>query len=229
MRPRAIALVSVVTALAAATAAAFRAPVSSQQDAARRAAIHPVADDANLRGWLARVPLTRQFPPDFTDTLRGQARAFVIEMSTTPGCIPCGDMWIKLQGFGRQYGWRVAAIGSQQAMLRSGRLGLPWVGHPVVWVRPVTDANRIVPVAIGTDHGPNLARNVYLAVKMLTGVRPDVGLRAMSKYTGIVGAGGAADRVKPGKLSMAGQLPLHLSRARGSPPCLLVPSAPANT
>lgn len=142
-----------------------------------------------MRAWLARVPLTRQFPPDFADTLRGQAPAFVIEMSTSPGCVPCGDMWTKLSAFGRQFGWRVAAIGSQEAMVRSGRLGLPWVGHPVVWVRPIADSNRIVPVAIGTDHAPNLARNVYLAVKMLTGVRPDVGLRAMSKYTGIVGVG----------------------------------------
>jgi hypothetical protein len=161
----------------------------AQQDAARRAAIHPVIDIAGMRTWLDRVPLTRQFPPDFAETLRGQGQGFVIEMSTVQGCVPCGDMWTKLARFGRQYGWRVSAIGSQEAMVRSGRLGLPWVGHPVVWVRPINDPNRIVPVAIGTDHGPNFARNVYLAVKMLTGVRPDVGLRAMSKYTGIVGAG----------------------------------------
>jgi hypothetical protein len=154
-----------------------------------RAAIHPVSTAADMRTWLARVPLTRQFPPDFTDTLRGQAPAFIIEMSTAPGCVPCGDMWIKLAVFGRQYGWRGAPTGSQEAMVRSGRLGLPWVGHPVVWVRPIADPNRIAPVAIGTDYGPNLARNVYLAVKMLTGVRPQVGIRAMSKYTGIVGAG----------------------------------------
>ena len=187
MRARAITAMSLFAA-AGVTAAALGAFVSPQQDAARRAAIHPVADDANMRTWLARVPLTRQFPPDFSETLRGQARAFIIEMSTTPGCVPCGDMWTKLQGFGRQYGWHVAVIGSQEAMTRSGRVGLPWVGHPVAWVRPINDANRIVPVAIGTDHGPNLARNIYLAVKMLTGVRPDVALRAMSKYTGIVGA-----------------------------------------
>jgi hypothetical protein len=159
------------------------------REQAMRAAIHPVPTEAAMRAWLARVPLTRQFPPDFNETLRGQAPAFLIEMSTAPGCVPCGDMWTKLQGFGRQYGWRVAPIASQEAMVRSGRLGLPWVGHPVVWVRPIADPNRIVPIAIGTDHAPNLARNVYLAVKMLTGVRPDVGLRAMSKYIGIVGAG----------------------------------------
>ena len=51
----------------------------------------------------------------------------------------------------------------------------------------MSDANRIIPVAIGTDHGPNLARNLYLAAKMLTGVKPAVGVRGMSKFTGIVG------------------------------------------
>ncbi|MCY1187194.1 hypothetical protein D9M73_281460 [compost metagenome] len=64
---------------------------------------------------------------------------------------------------------------------------MPWVGHPVAWARPVGDDTRVVPVAIGTDHSPNLARNLYLAAKMLTGVRPAVGVRAMSKFTGIVG------------------------------------------
>ena len=183
-----------VSAVAGMAGGATAQSAPAGQDAARRAAIHPVADVANLQAWLARVPLTRQFPPDFSETLRGQAPAFIIEMSTSPGCVPCGDMWTKLFAFGRQYGWRVAAISSQDAMIRSGRLGLPWVGHPVVWVRPIADANRIVPVAIGTDHGPNLARNIYLAVKMLTGVRPDVGLRAMSKYTGIVGVGAPRPR-----------------------------------
>lgn len=72
-------------------------------------------------------------------------------------------------------------------MLRSGRLGLPWVGHPVAWVRPVSDPHRIVPIAIGTDLAPNLARNLYLAAKMLTGVKPAVGVRGMAKFTGIVG------------------------------------------
>ncbi|HKY82572.1 MAG TPA: hypothetical protein VJM09_13990, partial [Sphingobium sp.] len=64
--------------------------------------------------------------------------------------------------------------------------------HPVAWIRPVADADRIIPIAIGTDHGVNLARNAYLAAKMLTGVRPAVGLRAMARFTGIVGA---VDRV----------------------------------
>lgn len=72
--------------------------------------------------------------------------------------------------------------------MRSGRLGLPWIGHPVAWVRPIDNPNRTVPVAIGTDHQANLQRNLYLAAKMLTGVRPAVAVRAMSKFTGIVGA-----------------------------------------
>jgi len=72
-------------------------------------------------------------------------------------------------------------------LLRSARLGLPWIGHPVAWVRPLTDPNRMIPIAIGTDHDVNVARNGYLAAKMLAGVRVAVGLRAMSKYTGIVG------------------------------------------
>src|SRR3546814_13009521 len=105
----------------------------------------------------------------------------MIEMTTTPGCAPCGDLWAKLTALGTRYGWQVRTISGQEAMIRSGRLGLPWVGHPVAWVRPVGDDARVVPVAIGTDHSPNLARNLYLAAKMLTGVRTDVGVRAMSK------------------------------------------------
>jgi len=73
-------------------------------------------------------------------------------------------------------------------MLRSSRLGLPWVGYPVAWVRPISDPARTVPIAIGTDLAPNLARNMYLAAKMLTGVRPAVAVRAMAKFTGIVAA-----------------------------------------
>ena len=152
-----------------------------------RAAIHPVASPTAMQTWLRRVPVTRDFPPDFAETLRGQAPAFVIEMSTARGCIPCADLWAKLDVLHRQYGWRVRTIGSNEALLRSGRLGLPWVGHPVAWVRPVGDPNRIIPIAIGTDHTPNLARNIYLAAKTLTGVRADVGVRALSKFTGIVG------------------------------------------
>lgn len=154
---------------------------------AMRAAIHPVGDNGTMQAWLSRVPVTRTFPEDFTSTLRGHGAAFTIEMSTAPGCLPCADLWAKLAQLGRRYGWLVRTIGSQEAMLRSGRLGLPWVGHPVAWVRPVADDNRTIPIAVGTDHAANLARNLYLAAKMATGVRPGVGVRAMSKFTGIVG------------------------------------------
>lgn len=137
--------------------------------------------------WLQRVPVTRDFPPDFADTLKGESPAFVIETSSAPGCVPCADVWAKLRQIHGRFGWRVAVIDHDAAMLRSGRLGLPWVGDPVVWVRPTGDENRTIPVAIGTDRLPNLERNIYLATKMLTGVRPDVGVRAMAKFTGLVG------------------------------------------
>lgn len=165
----------------------FAPALAATREQAMRAAIHPVADSQTMRAWLSRVPVTRHFPDDFNATLRGQGSAFVIEMTTSPGCVPCGDLWTKLGVLGQRYGWRVRTIGAQDAMVRSGRLGLPWVGHPVAWVRPIADAGRVVPIAVGTDHGPNLARNLYLAAKMLTGVRPAVGVRAMSKFTGIVG------------------------------------------
>ncbi|WP_313802640.1 hypothetical protein [Sphingobium sp.] len=160
-------------------------PVS--RDVARRAAIHPVADSAAMQTWLSRVPLTRNFPPDFGATLRGDAPAFVVEMTTAPGCAPCADLWTKLQTLHRQYGVDVKVLSREEAMVRSGRLGLPWVGHPVAWVRATNDPDRVIPVAIGTDHSVNLARNIYLAFKMMTGVRPDVAVRAMAKFTGIVG------------------------------------------
>ena len=156
--------------------------------AAARAAIHPAPDAITMQRWLARVPETRAFPPDFEQTLKGQGPLFIIEMTTAPGCVPCGDLWTQLQRLGGRYGWRVRTLTSEQAMIRAGRLGLPWVGHPVAWVRPVADPDRTVPIAIGTDRAVNLARNLYLAAKMLTGVRPAVGVRAMSKFTGIVGA-----------------------------------------
>ncbi|QCI95207.1 conjugal transfer protein TraF [Novosphingobium sp. EMRT-2] len=177
-----LALACIVTGL---SGSALARPVTREE--ATRAAIHPIASLADMNAWLARAPVTRDFPPDFAATLRGQAPAFVIEMSTAPGCVPCADMWNKLSGLRRQYGWQVRTIGGEEAMIRSGRLALPWVGHPVAWVRPAGDPNRIIPIAIGTDHAANLARNIYLAVKMLTGVRADVGVRALSKFTGIVG------------------------------------------
>ena len=161
-----------------------------------QAAIHPVTDDTGMESWLRRVPLTRDFPPDFADTLKGEAPAFIVEASTSPGCLPCADVWAKLGMFRARYGWRIATLSREDAMLRSGRLGLPWVGDPVVWVRPIADPNRTIPIAVGTDLLPNLARNIYLATKMLTGVRAAVGVRAMAKFTGIVGAPGKFERAR---------------------------------
>lgn len=158
------------------------------REAARRAAIHPVATVADMRAWLDRVPVTRTFPPDFAASLRGQAPLFTIEMTTAPGCAPCADAWSKLAAFRTRYRWQVRILTRDEALLRSGRLGLPWVGHPVIWVRPLADPTRIVPIAVGTDHDANLARNAWLAARMFTGLKPQVGLRAMAKFTGIVGA-----------------------------------------
>ncbi len=172
-------------------------PVS--RGVAMRAAVHPVATAADMRLWLSRVPVTRDFPPDFQIMLRSQASLYVIEISTAPACLPCGDLWAKLQAFRARYGWQVRTIGPQEAMLRSGRLGLPWVGNPVAWVRPVTDPNRMVPIAIGTDHEANIARNAWLAARMLTGARAAVGVRAMSKFTGIVGVRAPASSSPKGR------------------------------
>ena len=169
------------------------------REAAMRAAVHPVSTSANMRLWLSRVPVTRDFPPDFQTMLRSQASLYVIEISTAPRCLPCGDLWAKLQAFRTHYGWQVRTIGAQEAMLRSGRLGLPWVGNPVAWVRPATDPNRMVPIAIGTDHEVNIARNVWLAARMLTGARAAVGVRAMSKITGIVGVRAPASSSPKGR------------------------------
>lgn len=174
---------------------AVRAPAQIPREMAMRAAIHPVPNEAAMNAWLSRVPPTLDFPSDFADTLKGEAPAFIIEASTAPGCLPCADVWAKLGMFRARYGWRIATLTNGDAMLRSGRLGLPWVGDPVVWVRPIADPNRTIPVAVGTDLLPNLARNIYLATKMLTGVRAAVGVRAMSRFTGIVSPPSLARRV----------------------------------
>lgn len=166
--------------------AEWRAPDRVQ---AARAAIHPVSSASEMQSWLARVPRTLDYPPDFEAALTGQGPAFVLEMSTAPGCLPRGDLWTKLLALKMRYGLTVRPIGGEEAMLRAGRLGLPWIGYPVAWLRPVSDDVRILPIAIGTDHAANLARNVYLGLKMQTGVRAAVGVRAMAKFTGIVGAG----------------------------------------
>jgi hypothetical protein len=175
-------------AVGASNVASAKAAPASGPDPARAAAVHPVADPAALRGWLSRVPPTRDFPPDFAATLTGKAAAFVVEMTTAPACLACDDLWSKLQLLHRQYGLRISVLSREDALVRSGRFGLPWVGNPVAWVRAANDPDRMIPVAIGTDHSANLARNIYLAFKMMTGVRPAVGVRAMAKFTGIVGA-----------------------------------------
>ncbi|MBT0667377.1 hypothetical protein HT136_03230 [Novosphingobium profundi] len=168
-------------------ACAQSAPHDGALGTPMQAAIHPVGDAGALQAWLSRVPVTRDFPADFTVTMRELGSVFLIETTTARGCVPCGDIWGKLSTLGRRYGWQVRTISRQDAVVRSGHFGLPWVGHPVVWVRPIGDEVRMVPVAMGTDHAANLARNLYLAAKILTGVKPAVGVRAMSKFTGIVG------------------------------------------
>jgi len=176
----------------------MHAAALAAQPTSQRAAIHPVATPAQMRSWLLRVPTTRAFPPDFDDTLHSRAQLLVIEMATAPDCIPCADLWSKLSAFRARYGWQIRTIDTKEAMLRSGRLGLPWVGTPVAWVRPVNDPDRMIPIAIGTDHSVNIARNAYLAAKMLTGVRAAVAVRAMSKFTGIVGGGSERATSKSG-------------------------------
>ena len=190
-------LVFAIAGLTFSATSALPAYYQPRADAAKRAAIHPVGDVAVLHSWLGRVPLTRVFPPDFTSTLRVNAPAFVVEITTAPNCLPCADLWSKLQLLQRQYGLRISVLSREEAIVRSGRLGLPWVGHPVAWVRASDNPARMIPVAIGTDRSVNLARNIYLAFKMMTGVRPDVGVRAMAKFTGIVGATPASPIATP--------------------------------
>jgi hypothetical protein len=155
-------------------------------------AIHPVASPAALKARLALVPLTRQYPPDFVETLKSQGPAYLIETTSEPGCVPCADTWAKLQDLADRYGLQVRVLSREEAIVRSGKFGLPWVGHPVVWVRARADDRRTVPVAIGTDHEANIARNVYLAFKMIRGVRPAIAVRGMARFTGIVGGGSQA-------------------------------------
>src|SRR3546814_11315513 len=68
---------------------------------------------------LSRVPMTRDFPDDFGATLRGHGAAFMIEMTTTPGCAPCGDLWAKLTALGTRYGWQVRTISGQEEIGRA--------------------------------------------------------------------------------------------------------------
>ncbi len=102
---------------------AASAPANAQvvtHEQAMGAAIHPVSTQADMRSWLGRVPVTRQFPPDLVDTLRGQSALYVIEMTTAPGCLPCADLWARLNRLARRYGWQIRTINGQDAMLRSG-------------------------------------------------------------------------------------------------------------
>lgn len=156
--------------------------------------IRAVADVAYMQDLLSRIPETRAFPPDFSETLASAASVSMIEMTTSPGCLPCADLWSRLSEFRSRYHWQIRTINGHEALLRSGRLGLPWVGHPVAWVRPIAEPDRTIPIAIGTDHLSNLSRNAYLATKMLSGVKAGIALRGMARYTGIVGATGT----KPG-------------------------------
>jgi hypothetical protein len=87
------------------------------------AAIHAVSTEADMRSWLGRVPVTRQFPPDLVDALRGQSSLYLIEMTTAHGCLPCADLWGRLGELRRRFGWQNQTINGQDAMLRSGRLG----------------------------------------------------------------------------------------------------------
>ena len=70
------------------TAAQARSP---SRDDAMRAAIHPVATSAAMQTWLARVPVTRDFPADFAATLAQQAPLYVIEMTTNPCSRRCRE------------------------------------------------------------------------------------------------------------------------------------------
>src|SRR3546814_11145335 len=98
---------------------------------------------AAMQAWLSRVPLTRDFPPDFSATLKGDAPAFVVEMTTLPQCAPCADLWAKLQILRRQYGLNVAVLSREEPISRSARLGLHWVGHPVAVWRATNDHKRV--------------------------------------------------------------------------------------
>src|SRR3546814_17049027 len=96
----------------------------SREDAAR-AAIHPVGTTAAMNHWLSRVPVTRAFPPDFTEALRGRSSALVVEMSTAPGRVPCADLWPTHGRLGRLYGWPVRAHSAHAANQPTGPSGWP--------------------------------------------------------------------------------------------------------
>lgn len=177
-----------IVAVAAIGATALLGAAAARSQPQTHSPIHPVGNTSELQALLARIPPTKAFPPDFSETLSTAASVSMIEMTTSPGCVPCADLWNTLGQFRARYHWQVRTISGQEALIRSGRLGLPWVGHPVAWVRPLNDPDRTIPIAIGTDHFSNIARNAYLATKMLSGVRPAIALRGMARFTGIIGA-----------------------------------------
>ena len=44
-----------------------------------------------------------------------------------------------------RYGFRTSVLAREEALVRSGRLGLPWIGHPVIWFRAVEDPESSMP------------------------------------------------------------------------------------
>jgi hypothetical protein len=134
---------------------------------------------------LALVPVTRDFPP-------------TSDRAAQPGIALCDrdEHGARLHALRRSLGkahiTRALWLAGADHRRTGGHapFGTPGsrVGNPVAWVRPVADPNRMVPIAIGTDHGVNIAQRLSC--------RPDadrcpraVGVRAMSKFTGIVGGG----------------------------------------
>lgn len=89
-----------------------------------RAAIHPTLDAAGMQRWLARVPETRAFPPDFEETLKGKGSLYIIEMATVLSCIPCADLWKQLAILRAIWLAAAHALGRRR-VAGSVRLGLP--------------------------------------------------------------------------------------------------------
>jgi len=131
---------------------------------AARAAIHPVSSASEMQSWLARVPRTVDYPPDFEAALKGQGSAFVIEMSTAPGCVPCGDLWEKLLRLKVRYGLMVRPLGRDEAAALLAELlkGVGEVAAPEAWTLERMVVEGLLPLTrqIG---GGSLPRNAYFA------------------------------------------------------------------
>ena len=71
---------------------------SPSRELAARAAIHPVASAAEMNVWLARVPVTRSFPPNFAEELRGAGGAFLYSgrMASSFSCSPLVELTMGL-------------------------------------------------------------------------------------------------------------------------------------